>query len=101
VLESARIEGLLPVDWLVDPRDWTCPGAARITRILLGCRPGDILLCHDGGGHRAQTLTALAAVVPALKRRGLEFIPLAESDTQTQSHLVARTPASKRLRASS
>ena len=43
---------------------------------VLRAKPGDILLCHDGGGDRAQTYTALTRVLPELKSRGLTFVTL-------------------------
>jgi peptidoglycan/xylan/chitin deacetylase (PgdA/CDA1 family) len=67
---------LSPIDWDVDPRDWSRPGASTITQRLLAARAGDILLCHDGGGDRAQTVQALQTVLPTLKNRGLKFIRL-------------------------
>ncbi len=68
--------GMTPIDWDVDPRDWARPGSWHITRKLLAARPGDILLCHDGGGDRSETVTALRAVLPALLARGLRFVTL-------------------------
>jgi hypothetical protein len=43
---------------------------------MLRAKPGDILLCHDGGGDRSETLRALHTVIPRLKKRDLEFISL-------------------------
>lgn len=68
--------GMMPIDWDVDPRDWSRPGVATITAKLLRAKPGEILLCHDGGGNRSQTVTALRTVLPALKSRGLTFVTL-------------------------
>jgi peptidoglycan/xylan/chitin deacetylase (PgdA/CDA1 family) len=68
--------GMAPIDWDVDPRDWSRPGSGHITRKLLAARPGDILLCHDGGGDRSQTVTALRTVLPVLLARGLQFVTL-------------------------
>lgn len=68
--------GMMPIDWDVDPRDWSRPGVAAITAKLLRAKPGEILLCHDGGGNRSQTVTALRTVLPALKSRGLTFVTL-------------------------
>jgi peptidoglycan/xylan/chitin deacetylase (PgdA/CDA1 family) len=68
--------GMTPIDWDVDPRDWARPGSGPITRKLLSARPGDILLCHDGGGNRSQTVTALRTVLPVLLARGLRFVTL-------------------------
>ena len=66
----------MPIDWGVDPRDWSRPGVAAISRRMLRAKPGDILLCHDGGGNRAQTHDALTRVLPELKSRGLTFVTL-------------------------
>ncbi len=68
--------GMTPIDWDVDPRDYSRPGAAFITAKLIRARPGDILLCHDGGGNRSQTVTALRTVLPDLLKKGLTFITL-------------------------
>ncbi|MCK9932835.1 polysaccharide deacetylase family protein [Frankia sp. Mgl5] len=70
VLAAAAAQHLTPVGWSVDPRDWTRPGVASIVRTLTGARAGDILLCHDGGGDRSQTVEALRQVLPALRARG-------------------------------
>lgn len=68
--------GMTPIDWDVDPRDWNRPGVPHITEKLMAAHPGDILLCHDGGGDRSQTLDALKTVLPALKAKGLSFVTL-------------------------
>ncbi|HEX6471919.1 MAG TPA: polysaccharide deacetylase family protein [Streptosporangiaceae bacterium] len=74
VLRSVARHGMVPLDWDVDPRDWSRPGTRHIARTLLRARPGDILLCHDGGGDRSETVRALHTVIPRMKDRGLEFI---------------------------
>ncbi|HEV7194682.1 MAG TPA: polysaccharide deacetylase family protein [Pedococcus sp.] len=74
VLTISARNGLLPIDWDIDPVDWSRPGVPHITEKLLKAKPGDILLCHDGGGDRSETVAALTVVLPALKARGLEFI---------------------------
>jgi peptidoglycan-N-acetylglucosamine deacetylase len=76
VLDIADELGLTPVGWSVDPRDWSRPGAAAIEHTLLTAGAGDILLCHDGGGDRSQTVTALDAVLPQLQDEGLRFVVL-------------------------
>lgn len=67
---------LAPLDWNIDPHDWTVPGVAQIEEILESGRGGDILLCHDGGGNRIETVQALAEAIPALLDRKLEFVTL-------------------------
>lgn len=74
VLRATTDLGLLPVDWTVNPSDWRSPGTDRITRRLSRSRAGHVLLCHDGGGDRSQTVAALATVLPRLLDRGLRFV---------------------------
>jgi peptidoglycan-N-acetylglucosamine deacetylase len=76
VLREAAHAGLVPLDWSDDPRDWSRPGIAHIKSRMLAARPGQIILCHDGGGDRSQTYAALSAVLPALTARGLRFVAL-------------------------
>jgi peptidoglycan/xylan/chitin deacetylase (PgdA/CDA1 family) len=74
VLGITAEAGLTAVDWTVNSSDWKEPGVGHITRALSGGGSGHVLLCHDGGGDRSQTLAALATVIPLLKRRGLRFV---------------------------
>ncbi|HEY2768820.1 MAG TPA: polysaccharide deacetylase family protein [Solirubrobacteraceae bacterium] len=63
---------LLTVLWSVDTSDYTLPGTATIVqRALAGARPGAIVLMHDGGGDRSETIAALPAIVAGLRRKGL------------------------------
>lgn len=56
----ARRMHLTPLKWDVDPSDWAKPGVARIIQnVMTRVRPGSIVLLHDGGGKREQTLAAL------------------------------------------
>ena len=73
VLDLTAELGLASVGWSVDPRDWAQPGIGTIESSLLRARAGDILLTHDGGGNRAQTVAALKAVLPQLRAEGLRF----------------------------
>ncbi len=73
--ELAR-QNMLPLDWDVDPRDWARPGVPAIRTAMLQARPHDIILCHDGGGDRAQTYRALQLVLPELRHRGYTFTTL-------------------------
>jgi peptidoglycan-N-acetylglucosamine deacetylase len=63
---------LLMVLWSVDTHDYTLPGVGAIVRnALAGAAPGAIILMHDGGGDRSETIAALPAIVRGLRRRGL------------------------------
>jgi peptidoglycan/xylan/chitin deacetylase (PgdA/CDA1 family) len=66
--------GLSTVMWTVDPKDWQYQDAGHITTHVLGrVRDKSIVLLHDGGGPRAQTLAAVEAIIPQLLWRGYEF----------------------------
>jgi peptidoglycan/xylan/chitin deacetylase (PgdA/CDA1 family) len=71
---TARAQGLRPLKWTVDPRDWSRPGTRRIVQsVLAQVRPGGVILLHDGGGDRAQTVGALRALLVLLRERGYGF----------------------------
>jgi peptidoglycan-N-acetylglucosamine deacetylase len=74
-LAIARRLSLVTVTWTVDPRDYMQPGVRRIVAaVLAGVRPGAIVLLHDGGGPRAQTVAALPHIIAALRRRGYQLV---------------------------
>jgi cellulose synthase/poly-beta-1,6-N-acetylglucosamine synthase-like glycosyltransferase/peptidoglycan/xylan/chitin deacetylase (PgdA/CDA1 family) len=61
----------------LDGEDWRRPGAAEIARrITPKGANGGIVLLHDGGGDRSQTIAALEQAVPRLRARGFEFVPV-------------------------
>ncbi len=60
--------------WDVDPKDWSNPGADRIVdRVMSNVAPGAVVLMHDSGSDRSQTVSALAQILPALKAQGYSF----------------------------
>ncbi len=68
---------MLMVLWSEDTSDYTLPGTAAIVhRVLAGAHPGAIILMHDGGGDRTETIAALPAIVRGLRRRGLEPVTI-------------------------
>ncbi len=77
VIQTARSLGLATVTWNVDPADYTQPGAAAIEqRVLAQVQPGSILISHDGGGARGQTLAAYPAIISALRARGYRIVTI-------------------------
>lgn len=66
-----RRRGAHPVLWSADTRDWAKPGVPAILKGgLLGLHDGSIILMHDGGGDRSQTVAALPKLLRELHRRG-------------------------------
>jgi peptidoglycan/xylan/chitin deacetylase (PgdA/CDA1 family) len=69
--------GLRTALWSVDPLDWSDPGTAAIEeRVLSRVRPGRVVLLHDGGGWRGETVAALPDIIETLRARGYRFVTL-------------------------
>jgi peptidoglycan/xylan/chitin deacetylase (PgdA/CDA1 family) len=66
--------GMQPLGWRLAVGDWEPPGTDELVRRLLdGITPGAVVLLHDGGGDRSQTVDAVDRVVPALRARRWRF----------------------------
>jgi peptidoglycan/xylan/chitin deacetylase (PgdA/CDA1 family) len=66
---------MLMVLWTVDTADYRQPGVTAIVRSAVsGARPGAIILMHDAGGDRAETVAALPEIISALHARGYSFV---------------------------
>jgi peptidoglycan/xylan/chitin deacetylase (PgdA/CDA1 family) len=66
---------MLMVLWSVDTDDYEQPGVEVIVhRALEGAAPGAIILMHDAGGDRAQTIAALPTIIGALRKRGYRLV---------------------------
>ena len=74
-LSILRSQRMLMVMWTVDTRDYARPGVSRIEYTALsGARPGAIILMHDGGGGRSETVASLPKIISALRRRGFKLV---------------------------
>jgi peptidoglycan/xylan/chitin deacetylase (PgdA/CDA1 family) len=74
-LKLARKLHMLMVLWTVDSLDYRQPGANVIVeRVVQGARPGAIILMHDAGGTRTQTLAALPAIIKRLRARRYRLV---------------------------
>lgn len=71
--EKSHFEVIL-WSWQQDPKDWSNPGVAHIVRhVLKNIKTGHIILLHDSGGNRKQTIAALKIIIPALEKQGYRF----------------------------
>jgi peptidoglycan/xylan/chitin deacetylase (PgdA/CDA1 family) len=79
VIATAGGLGMRTINWDVDPRDWSTPGTGAIYSNIVGnARPGSIILMHDGGGPRGETLAALPQIIDTLRARGYRFETVSE-----------------------
>ncbi len=66
------------IGWDVDTEDWQKPGADVIAERILSASSGNVILMHDGGGDRDQTVAALRTALPQLKSQGYKFVTINE-----------------------
>ncbi len=69
------------VMWSVDSRDWRSRPTttqAFIKNLVKDAKPGSIVLLHDGGGDRSNTVQALPQLIAELKKRGYKFVTVPE-----------------------
>jgi cellulose synthase/poly-beta-1,6-N-acetylglucosamine synthase-like glycosyltransferase len=82
--------GLLTIGDKLDPNDWhdnPRPSASEIANEVFAHLPpckendqrcGNILLLHDGGGDRSETVKALPIIIDGLRERGFQLVPVSD-----------------------
>jgi peptidoglycan/xylan/chitin deacetylase (PgdA/CDA1 family) len=79
LIGKARSMGFTTIQWDVDPRDWSTPGTDSIYRTVVSqAHSGSIVLQHDGGGPREETLAALPREIATLRREGYRFVTVTQ-----------------------
>ncbi len=80
---EAQQRGYVSVGLHVDPGDWKRPGVqAIVDRTIAAVEQGtpadsqNIILLHDAGGNRAQTVAALPVIIDRLRAQGYSFVPV-------------------------
>ena len=66
------------IGWDIDTEDWRRPGASTIAQRILEAKSGNVVLMHDGGGDRSQTVEALKQALPTLVEQGYKFVTVDE-----------------------
>lgn len=66
------------INWNIDTEDWSRPGVDAIYNRIVSASSGSIILMHDGGGDRSQTVAALKKALPVLKEKGYSFVTIDE-----------------------
>jgi len=72
--------GMRSALWTVDPQDWRSDATAEaiVARVMAEVRPGAVVVLHDGGGDRSETVRALPALIDRLRAEGYGFVTLDE-----------------------
>jgi peptidoglycan-N-acetylglucosamine deacetylase len=100
VLAKANLLGLTTIIWNNEARDWSTPGTSVIvSRVLRLAGDGAIILLHDGGGDRSQTIAALPTIITSLRSSGFQFVTvqqllndLPKRPASTQAPISVSTP---------
>jgi cellulose synthase/poly-beta-1,6-N-acetylglucosamine synthase-like glycosyltransferase/spore germination protein YaaH/peptidoglycan/xylan/chitin deacetylase (PgdA/CDA1 family) len=111
-LEMAQNMGYITVGDKIDPNDWRdvprrfTAGeiADNVISHLPPCKPGDIhcgniILLHDGGGNRQQTVLALPKIIEAIRAKGLKIVPVYELLGKDRADVMPPVPANERWKA--
>ena len=75
--------GYVTVGMNIDPEDYTRPGVDKIARSAIGKvkdpnTKGSVILLHDGGGDRSQTVAALPGIISGLKSKRYKFVTVSD-----------------------
>lgn len=100
-LELAAKQGYVSVGMQIDPNDWQRPGTDQIVqRIIDGAERGDgnIVLLHDSGGDRTQTIEAIPRIVEELHKRGFEFVSVAQLLGRSRDEIMPPVPRDNQQR---
>ena len=100
VVRAERL-GYITVGLHVDPNDWARPGTGEIVRKTIEGvtndsadedQRGQVVLLHDGGGDRSQTVEALPEIIRQLRARGYRFVTVSELAGLSQSQTMPPVP---------
>jgi cellulose synthase/poly-beta-1,6-N-acetylglucosamine synthase-like glycosyltransferase/peptidoglycan/xylan/chitin deacetylase (PgdA/CDA1 family) len=73
-LRNVGSQGYIAVLTDLDTKDWQRPGVSEIVNAATPeAGGGAVVLMHDGGGDRAETVAALDQLIPQLKAQGYQF----------------------------
>ena len=104
-LPLAQEMGYLIVGQRIDPDDWSLrdgkpiPAKEIVDSVVRQADKGNIILLHDGGGDRSQTLTALPKIIDALRARGYQFVSVADLLGKTRAKVMVPLSSEERLEA--
>jgi peptidoglycan-N-acetylglucosamine deacetylase len=79
LIGEARSLGFTTIEWDIDPRDWARPGTGAIySNVVSNAHAGAIVIQHDGGGDRSETLAALPHEIHTLRSKGYRFVTVTD-----------------------
>lgn len=103
-VELAQSLGYITVGMHADPVDWALPGTdVMLKRTLAAVHAtnpdlrANIILFHDAGGDRSETVAVLPKIIDTLRAQGYRFVPVAELAGLTRAQAMPRLPVTPTL----
>src|SRR6185312_2083896 len=95
----ATERGYITVGLRIDAEDWQSPGVQTIIDTVLAqtAKGGNVVLLHDGGGERSQTVAALGPLIDSLTARGDTLVPVSELVGITRNVAMPPLPPESRM----
>jgi peptidoglycan-N-acetylglucosamine deacetylase len=89
-LSIAKDEGYLTIASSIDPNDWQIGVTADsiVSRVIAQEKRGNILLMHDGGGNREQTILALPKIIDFYRQQGYRFVTISDIMGRTRDQVM-------------
>src|SRR5215831_18747718 len=94
--------GYYTIGMQIDPNDWQNPGVDQIVQATIEGAvrgEGNVVLLHDSGGDRAQTVAALPQIIAGLRARGFQLVLVSELLGLSRYAVMPPIPPDARLRA--
>jgi len=90
-----------PSDWRENPHRSAEQISADVLAHLPPCAPndqrcGNIILLHDGGGERRETVRALPMIIDGIRARGYQIVPVYQLLGKTRADVMPPLPANER-----
>jgi len=105
-LPLAQDMGYLIVGQRIDPDDWSMPDGKNplpakdiVASVLRQADKGNIILLHDGGGERAQTVAALPQIIDTLRSKGYQFVSVSDLIGKTRAQVMLPLSAEEQFEA--
>src|ERR1700676_4681689 len=104
-LPIAQDMGYVIVGQKIDPHDWKSPGGKQIAaseivdNVLTQANEGNIILFHDGGGDRSQTVAALPQIIDRLRAQGYQFVSVPDLLRKTRASMMLPLSPQERFEA--
>jgi peptidoglycan-N-acetylglucosamine deacetylase len=97
--------GYLIVGQRIDPDDWSLrdgkpiPAPEIVASVVRQADKGNIILLHDGGGDRAQTVAALPQIIDALRDKGYQLVSVSDLIGKTRAEVMPLLSPEERFEA--